>query len=74
MDIKIKGINEQILRTALAQAREGRLEILGKMLAVLPKANEKLSINSAFFVNFDYFNQNLVIDINNIGNFFNSVF
>ncbi len=43
MDIKIKGINEQILRTALAQAREGRLEILGKMLAVLPKANDKLS-------------------------------
>ncbi len=53
MDIKIKGINEQILRTALAQAREGRLEILGKMLAVLPKANEKLSKYAPKIISFD---------------------
>ncbi len=53
MDIKIKGINEQILRTALAQAREGRLEILGKMLAVLPKANEKLSKYAPKIITFD---------------------
>ena len=53
MDIKIKGINEEILRTALAQAREGRLEILGKMLAVLPKANEKLSKYAPQILSFD---------------------
>ncbi len=43
MDIKIKGINEQILRTALEQARQGRLYILGKMLAVLDKPRPELS-------------------------------
>ena len=53
MDIEIKGINEQILRTAVAQAREGRLEILGKMLAVLPKANEKLSKYAPKIISFD---------------------
>ena len=43
MDIKIKGIDESILRTALAQAREGRLYILDKMLAVLPEPRKELS-------------------------------
>ncbi len=43
MDIKIKGIDEHILRTALAQAREGRLYILDKMLAVLPEPRKELS-------------------------------
>ena len=43
MDIKIKGIDERILRTALAQAREGRLYILDKMLAVLPEPRKQLS-------------------------------
>ena len=43
MDIKIKGIDEQILRTALEQARVGRLHILGKMLAVLDKPRDQLS-------------------------------
>ena len=43
MDIKIKGIDETILRTALEQARVGRLHILGKMLAVLDKPREELS-------------------------------
>ncbi|MGN0765480.1 MAG: polyribonucleotide nucleotidyltransferase [Christensenellales bacterium] len=43
MDIKIKGINEEILRKALAQARVGRLEILDKMLAVLPEPRKELS-------------------------------
>ena len=32
MDIKIKGIDREILERALAQAREGRMFILGKML------------------------------------------
>lgn len=43
MDIKIKGINEQILRTALEQARVGRLFILDKMTAVLPAPRKELS-------------------------------
>lgn len=43
MDIKIKGISEEILRTALEQARVGRLHILGKMLAVLDKPRASLS-------------------------------
>jgi polyribonucleotide nucleotidyltransferase len=36
MDIKISGLSRQILEQALAQAREGRLHILRKMLEVLP--------------------------------------
>ena len=43
MDIKIKGIDEQILTRALAQAHEGRMHILGKMNAVLPAARDNLS-------------------------------
>lgn len=43
MDIKIKGIDENILRTALAQAREGRMHILGKMLSVLSAPRGELS-------------------------------
>ncbi|MBR2391587.1 MAG: polyribonucleotide nucleotidyltransferase [Clostridia bacterium] len=43
MDIKIKGIDENILTTALAQAKEGRLEIMDKMLAVIPEVKDHLS-------------------------------
>jgi polyribonucleotide nucleotidyltransferase len=43
MDIKIKGIDEGILRTALAQARTGRMHILHKMLEVLPAYRPELS-------------------------------
>ena len=43
MDIKIKGIDEQILTTALTQANEGRLEILNKMLEVIPEPRKELS-------------------------------
>ena len=43
MDIKIKGIDEAILRQALAQAYDGRMHILGKMLEVLPAPREELS-------------------------------
>ena len=43
MDIKIKGINEEILTTALAQAREGRMEIMEKMLATIPEYRDHLS-------------------------------
>lgn len=43
MDIKIKGIDEEILTKALEQARMGRLFILGKMLEVLPAPRAELS-------------------------------
>ncbi len=43
MDIKIKGIDKQILTTALNQAREGRLFIMDKMLKVISKPRNQLS-------------------------------
>ncbi|NLW49117.1 MAG: polyribonucleotide nucleotidyltransferase [Firmicutes bacterium] len=43
MDIKIKGINKEILKQALAQAREGRLFILGKMAEVITEPRKELS-------------------------------
>ena len=43
MDIKIKGIDEAILTTALSQANEGRMEILDKMLATIPESRDHLS-------------------------------
>ncbi|MFC4424587.1 polyribonucleotide nucleotidyltransferase [Deinococcus navajonensis] len=43
MDIKVGGITPQIMREALAQAREGRLHILGKMAEVLAGPRPELS-------------------------------
>lgn len=43
MDIKISGVNREILEKALAQAHEGRMFILGKMLEAISKPNEELS-------------------------------
>jgi hypothetical protein len=43
MDIKIKGISEEIMTQALEQARLGRLHILGKMEEVIPVPREELS-------------------------------
>ena len=43
MDIKIKGIDKEILTKALEQARLGRLHILGKMLEVIPEPRKELS-------------------------------
>lgn len=43
MDIKIAGINRQILSDALAQAKEGRMHILGKMNEILKTPREQLS-------------------------------
>ena len=43
MDIKIKGIDESILRQALSQALDGRLHILSKMLEALPQPRVDLS-------------------------------
>jgi len=43
MDVKIDGINEEILRKALAQGKKARLEILERMEEVLDKPRPKLS-------------------------------
>jgi len=43
MDLKIKGLDFEILRIALEQARQGRLHIMQKMLEVLPESREELS-------------------------------
>ena len=46
MDIKIEGINEQIMEVALEQAQQARLHILGQMNAVLEKPREITSENA----------------------------
>lgn len=44
MDIKVKGLSQQILTEAFEQARLARLTILEKMLAVLPTPREQISV------------------------------
>lgn len=51
MDIKISGIDEDILKRALAQAREGRLHILGEMKKVIDKPRESLSPYAPMIIN-----------------------
>lgn len=48
MDIKIEGINEEILEKALMQARDARMHILGIMDEAMPKANELTSLAPYF--------------------------
>ena len=43
MDIKIAGIDEEVLTRALAQARVGRLHILNEMKKCIDKPNDELS-------------------------------
>ncbi|MBU6271531.1 MAG: polyribonucleotide nucleotidyltransferase [Betaproteobacteria bacterium] len=43
MDIKIQGITKEIMQVALAQAREGRLHILGHMKSAVGGARQELS-------------------------------
>ncbi len=43
MDIKIDGITAEIMRSALAQAKEGRLYILGEMNKALSETREEMS-------------------------------
>jgi polyribonucleotide nucleotidyltransferase len=43
MDIKVKGLTHDILAQALDQAREARLFVLDKMLAVLPRPRAEMS-------------------------------
>ncbi len=57
MDIKIKGIDEDVLRQALNQALDARLHILRTMLEALPEPREQLSKYApkivTFFINPD---------------------
>ncbi len=46
MDIKITSITEEIMRVALAQARDGRSHILGEMARALTGAREEVSGNA----------------------------
>jgi polyribonucleotide nucleotidyltransferase len=43
MDIKIQGITKEIMQVALAQAKEGRAHILGKMQEAMPHGRTELS-------------------------------
>jgi polyribonucleotide nucleotidyltransferase len=43
MDIKIKGLPHAVMAQALEQAREARLYVLDKMLAVLPRPRSEMS-------------------------------
>jgi polyribonucleotide nucleotidyltransferase len=46
MDIKIAGITEEIMKVALAQARDGREHILGEMAKALDHTREELSAHA----------------------------
>jgi polyribonucleotide nucleotidyltransferase len=43
MDIKIQGIPMEVMRAAVAQAREGRMFIMGKMLEVISEPRKEMS-------------------------------
>ena len=43
MDIKIKGVSRELLENAMNQAREGRIHILKKMLAAVPRPSSDVS-------------------------------
>ena len=43
MDIKIQGITKEIMQVALAQAKEARMHILGKMQEAMGEANAEVS-------------------------------
>jgi polyribonucleotide nucleotidyltransferase len=50
MDIKIEGLSRDLLETALGQAKEARLYILGKMLEVLPEYRAELAPTAPRYV------------------------
>ena len=50
MDIKINGITEEIMKIALAQAKDGRVHILGEMNKVINSSREEVSENAPRFV------------------------
>lgn len=46
LDIKVEGITPKIMRSALMQAKTGRVHILNKMLEACPKSKETLSAHA----------------------------
>jgi polyribonucleotide nucleotidyltransferase len=46
MDIKVAGITEEIMKTALAQAKDGRAHILGEMAKALGETRTELSAHA----------------------------
>jgi polyribonucleotide nucleotidyltransferase len=46
MDLKISGISEQIMKDALAQAKEGRMHILKEMLTAIEKPRSEISVHA----------------------------
>jgi polyribonucleotide nucleotidyltransferase len=52
MDIKIKGISEEIMLDAIAQAQDARKHILGKMLECIPTVSEELSVYAPKIITF----------------------
>src|SRR5579884_3574092 len=46
MDIKVAGITEEIMKTALAQAKDGRAHILGEMAKALGETRSELSAHA----------------------------
>ena len=52
MDIKIEGITREIMETALTQAKEGRLFILGEMAKVISTPREEMSEYAPRFTTF----------------------
>jgi polyribonucleotide nucleotidyltransferase len=53
MDIKIKGISEEIMHTAINQANEGRQFILSKMLECVPEVSTTLSKYAPKIISFE---------------------
>lgn len=53
MDIKIKGISEEIMHTAINQANEGRQFILSKMLECVPEVAPQLSVYAPKIIGFE---------------------
>ncbi len=60
LDIKIEGITPEIMKDALAQAKEGRLHILEKMDSALAKPEDKVSQYAPKV-------ERLQVDVNKIG-------
>ncbi len=52
MDIKIEGITKEIMEVALAQAREGRLHILGEMNKVIAEHRAEMSEHAPRVIDF----------------------
>lgn len=53
MDMKISGVNKEILKQALAQAYDGRMFIMGEMLKVIDKPKAELSKYAPRIISFN---------------------